>query len=144
MKARSRTADAGELGSSQLQALHESLQKVLSKHGRTRANGTPLSESTIKSTAGTLATCLTRIWHLGFHINSVDQLRQTHCRALAEDWMRQGYTVNTIVNNLCRLRQLGYWIGRPSLVPIDAAANWLNTARPRPSSSTSAKGTKRG
>lgn len=126
-----RSKSAGGVGSPQLDALIQSLHVVIKKKLLT-ADGRSVAEATAKMTTHTLTAAITRLWYLGFHIKNVSQLRSHHCRALAEDWLREGYSANTIVNNLCRLRRLGHWIGRNDLVPNNAAAQWLKITRPKP------------
>ncbi|WP_234265145.1 phage integrase N-terminal domain-containing protein [Hydrogenophaga sp. NFH-34] len=111
------------------------MSQLIKKKLRSETAGKPVSEATIKMTSNTLSAAIMRLWAMGFHLQSVSQLRSRHCKALAEDWLREGYSVNTIVNNLCRLRRLGHWIGRDDLVPNNAAAIWLNVKRPKPGSS---------
>lgn len=118
------------VGSAQLEALLKSLDRTLARHAHT-INGRPVSAATYRSTRHTLIAALTRIWNLGYHLKSVHQLRTLHVKALALDWSSQGYTANTIINNLCRLRQLGRWLGRENLVPVSAAHEWLQVSRER-------------
>ena len=118
------------VGTAQLEALLKSLDRTLAKYAQS-IDGKPVSAATYRSTRHTLIAALTRIWNLGYHLKSVHQLRTLHINALALDWLRQGYTANTIINNLCRLRQLGRWLGRENLVPVNAAHEWLKVSRER-------------
>lgn len=112
-------------GAPQLERLIKSTKTVISRNSSVRADNRVSSVATRRSTEQTLVTAVTRIWNLGFHISEVRELRTEHCIALVRNWLDNGYSVSTVVNNLCRLRALGRWIGNPDLVPIDASRTWL-------------------
>lgn len=112
-------------GSAQLDKLVESTKKVVREKGAIRSDKKRASEATIRSTEQTLVTAVARIWNMGFHISDVKQVNTRHCYALVHNWLENGYSIGTVVNNLCRLRALGRWIGKPDLVPMDASRKWI-------------------
>jgi site-specific recombinase XerD len=112
----------------QLERLVASTHRLMAKRALVRPNGMMASPATIQSTSDTLLAAVKRVWHLGIHIDNVRMRNTRHCRALVQDWEANGYSTNTISNKLCRLRLLGQWIGKPGLVPKDAASRWARSA----------------
>lgn len=125
MSRRVRREHAQTTGAPQLERLILSAKTVISRNSSVRADNKVASAATRRSTEQTLVTAVTRIWNLGYHISEVRELRTAHCEALVQNWLDNGYSVSTVVNNLCRLRALGRWIGNPDLVPKHASRTWL-------------------
>ena len=97
-------------------ALIDSTRSVINAYADSNRDGTPASAHTIRTTSEVLVAAVTRIWHMGFHLEDVRDLKSKHIYALAQNWIDTGYKRTTILNSLCRLRRLGDWIGDPSLV----------------------------
>jgi hypothetical protein len=98
--------------------------------GKTKS-GEIASEATIRSTTEVLVACVTRIWHLGYHIQSPRSLKSSHVDALVLSWIEAGYGYATMKNALSRLRLMGSWLGKDSLVSNRAQLQMLQS-RPQP------------
>jgi hypothetical protein len=96
-----------------------------------KRSGETASEATIRSTTEVLVACVTRIWHLGYHIKSPRNLKSVHIESLVESWIDAGYVFTTMNNALSRLRLLGSWMGKDALVNERAHLRVLEF-RPKP------------
>lgn len=113
---------SSRVGSPGLERLTSQTRALVRKKAGLTRLGAPASESTLKSTSEVLVACFTRIWNLGFHLESPRSIKPEHVDALVDSWVSAGYRYATMKNALSRLRQLGLWIDRPNLVSVRAQA----------------------
>lgn len=98
-------------------ALRAGTSRIVLQHARTRVNGRPASDASVRARHQTLMAACNQLWQLGFQLRSIQNLEQRHVRALVQHWFKSGYQPKTIENNLSNLRLLGRWIGKSSLIP---------------------------
>lgn len=113
------------IGQKHLSTLKISAKALVDKHGGVRKNGARASIRTKQMTGEVIMAVCERLWSLGFQIRDIRDISPRHVQALIQDWHAQGFAIKTMQNNLSRLRRLGEWIGKPTLVEHDILAKCL-------------------
>jgi site-specific recombinase XerD len=111
-----------EIQTKRRNALRASASKIILEYARTRVNGRPASDASVRARHQTLMAACNQLWTLGYQLQDIRNLEQRHIRALVQHWFKSNYQPKTIENSLSNLRLLSGWIGKPSLVPERNAA----------------------
>ena len=114
-----------EIQTKRLNALRAGASKTVLLYARTRVNGRPASDASVRARHHTIMAACNQLWELGYQLQDIRHLEQRHVRALVEYWFKSGYQPKTIENNLSNLRLLSGWIGKPSLIPQRNAARFF-------------------
>lgn len=75
-----------------------------------------VSDETQQKRKQQLMQCFTELRGLGYRIEDVTNLRETHVRALVKHWEETGKSASTIQNRLTTLRVFSSWIGKHGMV----------------------------
>jgi integrase len=112
--------DGATAQDTKLSSVVKEVEALCSTHGKKRVNGRDASIRTQIANREILTESIRRLYQLGRHISTVNQINKTHIDLLVRDWYAKGLAVKTMQNQLSRLRRLTEWIGKPGLIPENA------------------------
>jgi len=99
------------------QTFHQSLYRTFASHVGKRVNGKPASARTKEAlTEGLEGNFRLLTKELGYKLQDPLNIRDTHIKALCEEWYRQGLAPKTMQGYLSHFRIFCGWIGKKGMV----------------------------
>lgn len=91
--------------------LMASIKRACARKAKQRY-GKPVSPKRLGTIQGFLLRGANRIWSLGYHIDEISRINDTHLQALAEDLKSAGFSESTVTAYLGAFQMLASWQGR--------------------------------